>query len=523
MTSVRVTVYDRSLAFIAHVPRRRNVKWQDELNTPGVGSFELQLDDAVLSAHPTLLDDFNVVQISINGTAVKSFVIEAKDRVNAGPGEGSDRWVTVSGRGVLCLLGNAVVYPEYPLRYNTADARSFDYGSKDGGWRVTSDWVTPAGVTQGSSSSIRGTRYPLYWPDHAAQWLWSSNPNAASAAGANYFRGSFTLSTATRVRIYAAGDNELELQLDGEVVIRSNNWRHTSTYTVDLPAGTHLVAAKVTNYSTATGTNPAGFICSVGRVDRNNKLLQWLLRGTTSTFKVRGYGQPPGWYGASILKTLISEAQARGVEGFSPITFGFTDTADTSGAAWTGRHDRDFDIGNRDLLDVLTQLTETDFDVDMSPALVLNAWKQRGSDLSNTVRLLPAKGVTQASGSSNASRVKTRALVRHGAGWIEYVDGAASSYGRRETGLVVGSTYSDSQAQTFSVAAFNDLGKPEITLPVTTTSAAGPQPYVDYTVGDIITAPGLLGTPSKGRLMSLSVEENTGGDLKFSHELYPEP
>ncbi|MGZ6838565.1 MAG: hypothetical protein ACXVGE_22100, partial [Blastococcus sp.] len=340
MTGVRVSVYDPNFTFIAHVPRRRNVKWQDELNTPGAGSFDVQLDDAILTAHSNLLDDFNIVQISVNGTPVKSFVIEAKNRVNVGAGEQADRWVTVSGRGVLCLLGNAVVYPEYPLRYNTADLRSFDYGSKDGGWRVTSDWGTPLGVTQGSSSSIRGTRYPLYWPDHAAQWLWSVNPNAASAPGANYFRGSFSLASATRVTIYAAGDNDLELQLDGEVVIRSNNWRHCATYSVDLAAGTHLVAAKVVNYSTATGNNPAGFICSVGRVDRNNKLQQWLLRGTTSTFKVRGYGSPPGWYSASILKTLVTEAQARSVVGFSPITFGFTDTTDTSGAVWTGRNDR---------------------------------------------------------------------------------------------------------------------------------------------------------------------------------------
>lgn len=519
--SVRLDVLDRNLNLIAHLPRRRAVTWQDELNSPGMGSFQIHADDAALTADTNLLDYFNIVRVTVDGTARKAWVIEKKEKSSGDP---ADRWWTVSGRGALSLLSNAVVYPEYALKRSSADARSFDFGSIDGPWRVKSEWHKPLAIAQNNPASIR-KRLPAKWPDPKAAWLWSTNPNAANANGINYFRGAFTLTTATRVTIYAAGDDNLILQLNGEpVMVRQyRQWRTPGAYTVALPAGTHLIAARVRNDQTTDALNSGAFLCSVARVDRNNKVLAWIKRSSSTSFICRGYQtRAPGWFAASILKKLVTEARTRGVEGLAPVTFGFTDLVDTAGAAWTGRQDRSFEI-QRNLLEVVNKLTEVDIDVDMTPALQLRAWKTRGTDRRNTVRLLAGRDVTQETASANAAPVRTRSLTRHAGGWIEHVDAAAAAiYGRRETGLVTGNTSSDEQAATFSQAAFDDLGTPEVTLPITTTSEAGRQPYTDYDIGDTLTVPGILGVHAPARLMAITATEDENGLLTFDHDLYPE-
>lgn len=522
--TVTVDIYqpDGTTLIAADLSRRKGVRWQDDFNLPGAGSVQLHLNDAILSTYPALLDEFNIARISVDGTPVKAFVCDQQARVNVA--DPSDLWVTLSGQGVMSLLSNAVVYPEYPLYRASADERGFDYGAKDGGWLVTADWVRPVGVRQGASVLRRGA--PTYWPDPYAQWLWSSHPDLNSDPGHNYFRGAFHLTTACRVKIFAAADNSMRLQLDNNTVLSTNGraWRTPVTFTIDLNSGWHLIAADVNNNPSATGgDNPAGFLCVVAQVDRNNRIIQILRRTHPDTFRVRSYGPPPGWFAASILKTLVSEAQTRGVEGLTDVTFGFSDTLDSDGVAWTGRQDRSFEIGTRDLLDVCAQLSETDMDVDLDATMTLQAWADRGSDLSGTVTLSPTGDVLASESTSNASAVRTRALVRHAAGWVEVVDTAAqSAHGRREAGLQLGSTSSDTQAERLALSALGDLGEPEVTLTATITSAVGPQPYADFDMGDVITCPGVDGTLGAARVMSITADENDDGLLTYTLQLYPE-
>lgn len=519
MTAAQVSFYDPDMTLVTHVAKKSGLRWQDEHNTPGMGSVRLPLDTVL--AKPVLKNYFNVVQIRLDGQPVKAWIVT---RIEVEPGDAPDRWVTFSGPGVLALVQNAVVYPEYTLRRHSADSRSFDFGSKDGSWRVTSEWHAPLGIRQGSATSIRAG-YPLRWPDPAAQWLWRTSPNAANTSGTNWFRGQFTLAADTRISIYAAGDDRLWLQLDGEEVINRGvrGWRTPAVYTADLAAGTHLIAAAVQNVQTIDPLRSGAFLCSVARVDRNNKILAWIKRSTPASFMVKGYGRPPGFFGPSIWKTLVTEAQARGVAGLAPVTFGFSDTIDSDGVAWTERNDRRFDIGSRDLLDVTAQLTETDFDLDMDGDLQLQAWKSRGTDLSDTVQLLPRRDLAKRSASGFAGNIRNRALVRHGGGWGEHSDNPSiAAYGRRETGMVVGSTDSDEQAEVFSTAAFLDLGRPEETVPLVTTGQAGPQPYLDYNLGDVITAPDLWDELGPARVMAFTVEEDDSGLLTITTDTYPD-
>lgn len=527
---IQVHVYTANLTFIAHIPRRKGVRFQDAHNDVGSGSMMLHLDDAIFTAHPTLLDDNNIVVLKKDGAFFFAWVIEAKTRVKVGKGEGGDRWTVVSGRGVLSILGRAVTYPEYALRTDTADQRSFDYGSRDGAWKITAEWGAPLGITQDHPSSIRAG-YPASWPDPSAQWIWPTSPQFSTPPGFAYFRGSFTLATPTRIKIWAAGDERLNLQLDGEPVIavQRGGWITPATYTADLAAGYHLIAARVDAVQFEGADNPAAFLCSVAKVTRSGIATSWIKRTTGTSFICRPtLTAPPGWFPASILKQLLTEAQARtpAIPGLSAITLDFDDVNDTSSSPWVYRRDQSFYVGTDSYLDVAAKLTETDLDLHMTPTLHLQAWKERGTDLSTgatAVKLLPGRDLTDAQAESNAARIRSRMLIRHRGGWTEVVDTSAqTTYGRLEGATVSGTTSSDVHAIHVAQAALNDIDSPDITLPIAHTSEKGPQPYTDFTVADTIKAPGWSGTQAKGRVMSIAgVENDDTGVIEYATQLYP--
>ena len=523
MSGVSVAVYSRFNDFRAFLPRFRGLQWQDELNTTGSGSVQVSLDDDVLTAHPSVLDYFNIVKVVTANGAVSAFVVESIQR---SPASESGRWVTLSGRGVLSVLANATVYPEYGLRRASFDERSFDYGSKMAGWYVSADWTTPVGVRQ--DASVRKPM-PAKWPDGAAQWLWSSNPDATSAPGRNWFRGGFSLSSPARVKFYASMDDFGTVQLDGEPIIQTGrgDWPTPATYVADLAAGYHLVAGVVANLAHPDGTNSAaGFLLTAYTVDKSTgKLLKNVKRSAPTGFLCRGYGAAPGWFPASILKTLVSEGQARNCRTLPQVTLGFTDTTDSEGVAFTGRQDRAFRVGTDSCLDVMAQVIEDGIDVWMTPDLVLNAAGDRGADLSATVTLGGGGGpnVLSAEASSTAPQ-SSRALVRDKGGWQEvYVSGAESTYGRCESGLVLGTASSDTQAARLAQQALTEFGYPQDTVTVQITSERGPQPYVDFTVGDRIKMPGLTLNAAKHRVMSIAgaVDDDTGL-VRYTIQSYPE-
>jgi hypothetical protein len=521
--SIQVAVYDSANTFIANVPRRKGVSGMEEHNTPGSCSFDIEIGDATLLANPDLLDFGNIVQYSINGTKRKAWLIESVAPVTTADGA---RMVRVSGRGVLAWLANGTVYPQDTLKRDSADERSFDYGAAQGPWYDPSEWNTPLGVAKSSVTSIRYP-FPRDWPDSLAQWIWSSpGPNVDTPPGYNFFRGGFSLPAETRVAIYAAGDDAMELQLDNEVILQSGygQWVRPAVWTGYLPAGYHLLAAWVYNHGTAAGGDTAGgFICSVIKVDRNNKAIYTIKRSQPSGFLVYNEANAPGWFPASILRRCLIEADARNVAGFSNITTGFTDTDDYTSVAWTQRHNVSFPIGTTDLLDLATRLTEHDCDIDMSPTFVLRAWKQRGVDRTDEVTFGPGV-VTHAEASGSVSRVRNRALVRHKRGWIMVNDSTSeSTYGRRETGMSVGGAGSDAQADRSARAGFENTKDPEVTISVTTSSVKGPQPWADFDIYDLVNGQGLSADLEPCRVMSWAFrEDDDTGRIDYETTLYPE-
>jgi hypothetical protein len=525
--TAQVSVWNET-GFIAHLPRFTGLAWEHEFNQAGTFRLSLHLDDSVLAAHADLLDPGNVVVISTGGVKRRGFLIES---VEESPiADGDERTVTISGRGVLAMLSWALVYAEVAgisgsFRYDQSDDRDFDFGSLDGSWRITSEWVTPLGIRQDSGSSIR-KGYPVNWPIGQAEWLWITNPNAATAPQRNYFRSSFlTTATSTRITVFAAGDDRMRLKLDGEeIAFVTGGWKNITSYTTDVAAGTHLIAAEVDAIQFEGANSPAGFLFAVARVDRNGKVLSWLRTSAPGNTKVRQLlpgGDAPGWFSANILRLLVLEGVERNVHRFDEISMPFTDFVDSDSVAWTGRHDRNFRIGT-DYLDVLAQLTEHDIDVDMTWDLVLNAWKNRGDDLSADVQLVsggPKTGGTQTV--SNALR--TYILARGRSGWLTTSNGAAvTAHGRREGLLTVGSALSDSQTRRASNANLGELKDPMVTTTVEVSSAKGPQPYEDFDMGDTVTSIGYRQEITPCRFMGLAARvDDHNSEITYLLKMYP--
>lgn len=541
---VRVAIYEPDgLTFITNVPRRRNVKWQDEVNTAGSAGFDIPLDDPLLVTFPNLLDDYNIVKFYVGDNPVKSWIIESKQPVQAAQGEGADRWVTLTGRGLVAALEAVIVYPEYDLTETTSEDRHFNYASLDGEWRITSEWAIPTGVKW--SDSTQWAHTPPHWPDPDAYWVWyggaggALRPEDNHAPGTNWFRAIFTTTVRQDVRVYATADNQLDaVYIDGEVVLSSGPSTKTAykkSYFFDvfgLGPGVHTLAAAVNNLSDTGGSvnTPAGFICTIFRLDGAGKpTTDNVFRSVPGEFVVKPYGSVPGWNGASILKQLIVEAQDRNVDSVTGMTFDFDNVNDSNGVPWDDIQDRAVKIATTDLFDIATQLIELTLDLDIDADLVVHAYRKRGTDRSATVRILPAHDAIATTAQTQAARVRNQVLVKFDGGWIELFAAASKdAYGRREAGLSLGTSASVGQTVLVGTAAIQEVAQPDTTITVSNTNLAGPQPYVDYYLGDTILTPNALPIPGqyinmeKSRVMSITGSEQGEGTIQWDLEFYPD-
>lgn len=523
---LHVAIYEQDgVTLIAHVPRRRGVRWLDEVNTAGTAQFELHLGDAVLVANPSLLNQYNVVKFALNGTPIKAWLIEDVQPVRVATGEQADEWVTVTGRGVISALEAAVVYPEYGLRELVSEDRNFNFASRDGVWRNPGEWVAGVGVLWPSDTAPARAHHPTNWPDPLAYWIWSSDPLTNAPPGRNWLRSTFTLAATTPVIVYATADNVFQLYLDGELIIASDpstEWafRTRFEFRVTLAAGLHTLAAVVDNITNLP--SPAGFIATIFRTNASGDPTGTnVFRTKPANTIVKPYGNTPGWFGATIIRQCVIEAQERHVTSLLPVTFGFDNVYDSNGVAWNDIQERTVKLGTTDVWDLSTQVIETTLDLDLDANFVLRAWKERGQDRSATMRILPSRDVTAAAGTIRAGKLRNQALLKFDGGWMELFSAASKDlFGRREVGLSVGTSTSTEQTQLVGTSTLREVARPEHTIPLSYTCVAGPQPYHDFMLGDTLTVPDVFSGLTKARLMSITGSE-TENVISWDLDFYP--
>ena len=263
--------------------------------------------------------------------------------------------------------------------------------------------------------------------------------------------------------------------------------------------------------------NTAGFILTGLEVDDNGKEGAVVVRTNTAW---QASSVEPQFRPALILRKLVEEAATRGVYRLSGVTFGFTNSAPTSGS-WTTGVDLTLKVGS-DLTTVFDDMVDLGHDFWFNPATNrLDAWESRGTDRTATVLL--DTGVNLMRFTTTVERpMKTVALIRSRDGWLAAAqDALRTTNGRRETFLEYGSTSSESYARTQALRVLARTGKTQVVANAVEVAVVdGAVPYVSFDVGDTVSIPDPAGTGGLGqaRVLSIALKEE-GGGVRFSPEL----
>lgn len=529
--SITAKVYDGSSpsTLIATLNSRRAPNWLHQLNDPGSGSVQIHVLDADLAAHPTITDHLNIVRFQIGGTDRFAFIVENPDLPPVPADENSGLWWTLSGRGVLAILEEAVVDAEYVG--TSPDYRTFGWMAisyDDSGWGSaveiqqqldTAGTVTPHWIG-----------YPQEFPDKYAWWIWS-RAAAGSApfmpVGTSYFRKTFTLADDTIVGIFATCDDTFRMFIDDEVIfdnrtsdVSAFGFHDTTRVDRTLAAGSHTFAVEATNLNWTPSSNYAGFIMTMIELNPGHGFTASSTRilHSDSSWLANDYpADPPGMYVGQILRELVEEAQARGA--LPGVTLGFTDTADSNSNTWAVVPDLGVPLPTSSVLDAAMMLKEQFIDLEMTPALVLNAYNRGtlGSDKTGTISLLRGTHFYELTGQSSG-HLTNAMLMRTQQGQLVWREDATSlaSYRRKETGIELGSAPSETQANRVADAVFPDFAYPVIQLSGKVTEASGP--YTSFVPGDTIKMPNKANVATATTVTSIAVEEDEAANILFSVE-----
>lgn len=262
--------------------------------------------------------------------------------------------------------------------------------------------------------------------------------------------------------------------------------------------------------------NTAGFLLTAYEIDDTGKATTHIVR-TNTNWTVSEV--EPQWLPALILKALIQEAAERKVYRLDRITFGFTQESPTAGT-WDTKADLSLSLGTS-LLSVMDDMVDLGHDFWLNPtSLELEAWESRGTDLSATVLIDTGINVLKFSTTAEP-KLKTAALIKTRGGWTQKVADTAETGGRREAFLEYGNTRSDTTARNNADKVLKRTGKTQ--LVANTVDAAvvpGAVPYVDFSVGDLVSVPPVSGegVRMKARVLSIGLKDD-GGSVTFSPEL----
>jgi hypothetical protein len=484
-----------------------------ELRGHGAGSFLISKSDAKVLANPSLIDYRKYVKVRLNGNVVGGFIIQTKRTTIVGAGEEADEVWAISGEGPRSWVRDAAVYPPKGLKESSGDTRYFNFATEQGSWYNPTDWVDATFTT-----TVRTGRWgtaPSQWPDAPnAQWIWD-RPLSPVPKGFVYFRREFNVATAGAFSFFFAVDDAAEVYLDGELLhtTAEHAWQETTRLDFDLEAGDHIIGVKAYNYK---ADGPGGFVAALFKYgDPLIPSSASLVLVTNSDWKINPYpANEPGWTPGDVLLTLLNEAELRGVRFASNFTPTFTEELDSAGVSWGTPVPWSFSVGAT-YEDVIEAIEELGCDIWVNPdTLELYAWKKRGVDRTaattpNAIILTPGLNLVSADETGQAEIANT--LLLHAQdGWKEssYTDTTSlTKYGRVETQM--STQLSTTGAAPLVDELFRTKALPEKSATFELIPVEGMIPFLNFNVGDTISAPGEVpGVLESRRVMSISFSEN---------------
>jgi hypothetical protein len=257
----------------------------------------------------------------------------------------------------------------------------------------------------------------------------------------------------------------------------------------------------------------AGFLFSAWAIDSTNKPTSLILRSRATDWEVTTTA--PKHLPAMVLRTLMEEATTRGAYRFSKFTYGFSQSAPTSGT-WSTKADISLKVGTS-LLQVLDTMVDLGHDFWVNPVTTrLDAWESRGATKSVTLALEDnlMEYATRAE-----PKLKTQALIRTKEGWTQ-TSVNADTNGRRETYLEYGNMRDEDTARATAQKLLRRTGKTQlVATKVAAIVKSGATPYVDFTVGDVVTVPNATGTSTlTARVLTIAMVHD-GKNVRFMPEL----
>lgn len=528
--SIVAKVYQGSSpsTLIATLSESKGRNWLHQLNDTGSGSVFIHAQDDDLAAHPTIINYDNIVRLNIDGTDRFAFIIESRSLDIAPSAELSGKWWELSGRGVLALLEDAIVYPNTGLVGTTSRDRTLGWMSvayDDSAW-TNAVQIQRQDATYGVTSTA-WPHYPEHWPDANAYWIWSRAMTGSSPpapVGTSYFRKDFTLSVDGLFGFFATADDGLRVWIDEELIIDQlpgdslNTWRSTYRADRELGPGDHTLAIEGVNatFTHPTSKNWAGVLYTVAELDEDHHLTGSYLTKSTNTTKCLDYpASVPGMTVGQMIWTLILEAQARGA--LTGITRDFSDAVDSNSVSWATKMVLSLPIGTS-LLDVARTLIEQSIDIEMGPTLVLSTYAKGtlGSNLTATVSLdvgsdLESLGASEELDGGQA-QVANALVLRDASGDLTTREDATSlaSHKRKELYIELGTAPSIAAAQTAGDAILAENAYP--TTQLTGGAAASSGPYSSFGVGDLVTVPSMKGVNTDTQIVSIAVSEDNAGN-----------
>jgi len=538
-TSVRL--YSAAGSLIADLANAYSMSWQDVYNEVGTGEFSLPYDDP----QGVQIVPGTQVRCYLDGIHVFTWAVEEPPTITAvADSEEAGQEYQVSGSGKANLLAGGRVYPYKGTAPQViAQHRIYSFASPDypnlAAWVPafeiapwsTIDPLRRAIVEYTTVSSISEIEdvvelvpapAPLGWLVPDAIWIWGQSDTLPT--GFNYFRGSFELTTETKLVIGATADNYWTLYLDGVPILGDqgdvSGWLQHKRVELQLAAGTYYLAAVVENIpleGLAPENNPAGFLCAVYTVDADDKLLTTIYTSSGSWIALPYPTPAPGWTPGQIMLDAIAEVQARG--GLVGFTCDFTGTLDSGGDPWVGSGGAGSfvpgyatPIGST-VLDVLNDLFDLgwiDWRYDAASDR-LQMWSKGTGSVHTTIEF----GLTGDVDTQNLVTleysphhpVTTSMFVKWTNGFLQ-VDNptAAGLYGRSEAFLTV-----DAETETEAIRqanlALDDVDNLEyaIVAHVDPIDPGVDEPYLNFKPGDYVTTNNQYSIPTSMKVFSISV------------------
>lgn len=518
---------DYELQQVGTLSSDRNREWLDDLYDTGAYSLEIKVGHA----DEALCSDGRFLRFVLNGTPVWWGKIEPRSKVSADPSQRqAGRVISVKGRGALCCLEDAPLYPELGLGRVSPDTRYFNFASLD--YDATA-WGNAVQLKQQSDPADPWGGAPKQWPDPNAWWIGPTDGDIPPVdPGDVYFRGTFTVASGQggEYRFFLTADDGFELYIDGDKAIAEQGvglWGSTRYYDKLMDEGSHLIAAKAINFDRpVAATNVFGFICSVYKLNGGGQTLGALVSGTSAGTQMLAFpAAAPGMTPGHILQIGFTEAFAVYFY-LDPVNYDFDETNDSNLDPWPNEIDLSFPVGTSMLEMGRKLIAEKACDLWVDPTvtdfLTVKAFISKGTDKTGTVEIaygdnIGALGHDRNPPGPNAVLSKT-AEGR----WVETSDPTAiTAWGKKGVFLSQGAAPSNDAAIRQAEAFIEDHAQPADIINRVRVEAVpgGPVPYVDFVTGDRITAPGYDGTPTAMRVTGIRVTEDAAGQPIYELDL----